>query len=283
MDIDNEGRISIREEYGYYETGWENWTIKNLVIPDTINGKKVTKICRNFISGNNIIKSIKLPETVTDIEEYAFAGCNSLQRINMPETVTSIGTGAFSRCIALQSINIPETVTTIENGVFFGCIALQSINIPETVKIIKSAFYLNLSLKEITVDENNPNYSSKDGVLFDKTGKILILFPTCKEIETYEIHAETTTIVRGAFTLYPSEFIDMILNELLEITDIKLDNIPMLKRVIIPNTVTTVEEDAFEGGNTEQTIKVPFSSEATRPDGWNENWDICIANIEYTE
>ena len=319
FNIDDNGEISIS---GYY---YENMLqIENLVIPETINGKKVTRICADFIrEKNNTIKSIKIPETVTSIENNAFLQCTSLQKINIPEKTTNIEYINQCNRITLKQIDvaennpnysskdgvlfdktgetlllfpsgkdikayeIPETVTSIGESAFSVCISLQSINIPEKVTTIgDGAFLLSLSLKEITVDENNPNYSSKDGVLFDKTGKTLLLFPTCKEIETYEIPAETTTIGSDAFTLYPSEYIDMMLKEFFKITDIKLDTIPMLKRVNIPNTVTTVEEMSFWAGNAEQTIKVPFSSEATRPAGWNENWtdqESFMANIEYTE
>ena len=263
-----DGEIYIKEEYGFYDEyvyGWENWTIENLVIPDTVNGEKVTQISYGFIGNNDKIKSITLPETVTSISSYAFSNCTSLENIKLPKELISIGIGAFYNCTSLQSIDIPEKVNYIGRAAFDGCTSLQRINIPKEVTNISGIFSQNLSLKEITVDENNPNYSSKDGVLFDKAGETLLLFPTCKEIDTYEIPVGTITITNDAFNTTKNQ---------------------MLKRIIIPNTVTIVNRYAFSGGNSEQTIKVPFSSETTRPAGWDENWisqESFMGNIEYTK
>lgn len=310
FDIDNEGRVSIREEYGSYETNWDKWTIKDLVIPDTINGKKVTKIGENFIAKNEIVKSIKLPEEVTNIEKQAFAGCSSLQdiyipegvtdigqlaftsctslqEIDIPKGVTNIGDGAFGLCISLKNINLPEGVTNLAVDTFMLCVSLESINLPEGItNVAPVSFSLCLSLESINVADNNPNYSSEDGVLFNKTGSELIAFPQGKDINTYEIPNKVNTIKTAAFLLMTNEAIDefyQIFEDIIGDTDINIES-PMLNKVVIPNTVTTVEENAFGGGNAEQTIKVPFSSESTRPVGWNENWKKdCKASIEYTE
>ena len=69
----------------------------------------------------------------------------------------------------ITHITIPDGVTTIREWAFLGCKALQSINIPNSVTTIKSwAFGDCKGLKNINVSEGNPNYTSVNGVLFNK-------------------------------------------------------------------------------------------------------------------
>lgn len=70
-----------------------------------------------------------------------YGGCKSLTSINIPNSVTNIGDWAFERCESLTNINIPNSVTNIGNHAFWGCKSLTSINIPNSVTYIgNSAF-----------------------------------------------------------------------------------------------------------------------------------------------
>lgn len=241
------------------------------------------------------VDTYQIPESVTNIGRGAFSMCVSLRNISIPDGITNIDSGAFSTCVSLQNINIPDSVTNIGEFAFAGCLSLQSINIPESViNIGTMSFKSCISLNNIDVSEDNPNYSSKDGVLFDKTGKELIYFPMNKKTSTYQIPEETQKISSGAFALQvddENEFknqINLMLQSILpkeqaEAIAEKIEN-PTLNKVIIPANVTEVEEGAFVGGGSNSTIKVPFASEAERPSGWSENWNKdCQAIIEYTK
>jgi serine/threonine protein kinase len=54
------------------------------------------------------IKSVTIPDSVTNIGDRAFYGCKSLESIVIPDSVTSIGDGAFDQCHSLRSIIIPK-------------------------------------------------------------------------------------------------------------------------------------------------------------------------------
>lgn len=85
---------------------------------------------------------IVIPNSVTNIGDYAFMLCKGLTSITIPNSVTSIGEGAFYGCDGLTSINIPVSVTSFGEGAFYGCSGLTSINIPDSVtKIGEYAFY----------------------------------------------------------------------------------------------------------------------------------------------
>ena len=96
---------------------------------------------------------------VTTIGDEAFYRCYALTSVSMP-SVTTIGDEAFFRCSALTSVSMPS-VTTIGNSAFYDCDALTSVHIPASCTSIGiNPFAGCTALKEIVVDENNPNYSS---------------------------------------------------------------------------------------------------------------------------
>ncbi|MDY3250057.1 MAG: leucine-rich repeat domain-containing protein [Candidatus Choladocola sp.] len=167
---------------------FDNGTIKGLtikgnelteiVIPDTIDGVKVTSIgdrafeyCTGLTSitiPNSVISignraffertgltSITIPNSVTSIGNQAFYGCTGLTSITIPNSVTSIGNQVFYGCTDLTSITIPNGVTSIGNQVFYGCTSLTSITIPNSVTSIgNQAFYECTSLTSIEIPSN---------------------------------------------------------------------------------------------------------------------------------
>ena len=90
------------------------------------------------------VKSVIIPNCVTEIGIEAFDGCRSLKSIVIPDSVTKIGKRAFRWCRSLKSVDIPDSVTKIGDQAFCCCFSLNSIN----------------------VAENNSKYKSIDGVLF---------------------------------------------------------------------------------------------------------------------
>lgn len=87
---------------------------------------------RSFCSS---IKVVELPDTVTEIDNYAFAssdwttGFDELESIIIPNSVTKLGFQAFMLCHNIGSITIPNSVTTVESGVFNSWTSSQIINI----------------------------------------------------------------------------------------------------------------------------------------------------------
>lgn len=101
---------------------------------------------------------------------------SSVTKYGETYTVTRIGELCFYDCDQLYYINIPETIDSICNDAFAGCSALHEINI----------------------DNNNTNFQSVDGVVFDKDLITLLHFPSAKS-ETYEIPEGVKIIATGSF------------------------------------------------------------------------------------
>ena len=123
---------------------------------------------------NSCLYDITLSESTTTIQYSAFKE-SCVPTIDLTH-VTSIGEGAFyDSC--LENVTIPATLTTIGDSAFFNCIDLE----------------------EIEVSTANENYSSADGVLFNKAGTTLITYPAGKDNTSYEVASGVTTISGGAF------------------------------------------------------------------------------------
>ena len=114
-----------------------------------------------------------------EIPNNALKSKASLSIFKFPESVTSIGYFAFSNCSALKHITIPNKVETVKMYSFEGCSSTNTINIPPSLLSIEP-YAFNWTSGEVIVDTNNPNYSSLDGVLFNKDHTSLIQFPTSK-------------------------------------------------------------------------------------------------------
>ena len=130
---------------------------------------------------------------------------------------------------------------------FEGCDSITKITIPSSVTSIGTwAFYRCVNLNNIEVDVNNQQYSSENGVLFNKEKTELIYYPRNKEGKTYVIPNSTEKIHRKAFK--DSMVTEIIIqNSMTEIGDAAFEGAKELVNVTIPSTVTKIEDYEFSG------------------------------------
>ena len=112
----------------------------SLVIPDS-----VTNIGDYAFWGCSDLADIVIPDGVTSIGDYAFEGCESLRSVVIPDGVTSIGDYVFSGCRSLTDIVIPNSVTSIRDGAFFCCSDLADIVIPDGITSIGDRAFMGCS------------------------------------------------------------------------------------------------------------------------------------------
>ena len=85
-------------------------TLTKLVIPEKINGQKITSLGKSAFRDCASLTSVEIGSGVTSIGEDVFHSCNSLTSVTIPNSVTSIGGGAFEYCRSLTSIEIPISI-----------------------------------------------------------------------------------------------------------------------------------------------------------------------------
>ncbi|MDE6004064.1 MAG: leucine-rich repeat domain-containing protein [Oscillospiraceae bacterium] len=206
------------------------------------------------------IKTVVIENGVTTIGNLAFDKCTALESITIPDSVTKIGSDAFRSCTALQSVMIPEHVTEIGDWAFDECTALESITIPEHVtRIADTAFLKCSALQAIHVAENNQNYSSENGVLFDKNKTILITFPLQNSQIEYTIPESVTEI--EAFAFYENSVLKSITipEHIKSIDDNMFFRCSALETVVIPDSVTEIGDSAFSECSSLKSIIIPDS------------------------
>ena len=121
--------------------------ITNLVIPNS-----VTNIGNYAFCYCDSLTSVTIPNSVTNIGDYAFISCHGLTSVTIPNSVTNIGNHAFTYCGGLTSVTIPNSVTIIGNGAFMGCSGLTSVTIPNSVTIIGNETFSGCSeLTSVTI------------------------------------------------------------------------------------------------------------------------------------
>ena len=214
-----------------------NGSAKTVDIPEKINGKSVTSIGNCAFRYCTSLKSITIPNSVIEIGSSAFSGCSSLTSITIPNSVTEIGVYAFKGCTSLTSITIPNSVTNIGDSTFWGCSSLTAIY--------------------VAVD--NKNYTSVNGVLFNKDKTALICYPAGKTDKSYNITNSVTSIGDYAFNGCSSLTSVTIPNSVTEIGGSAFVGCASLKSITMPNSVTSIGDMAFYKCSSLTSITIPDS------------------------
>ena len=210
--------------------------ITGIFIPSTVK-----EICEDAFGGNPNLKKVEIAEGVTNIGYRAFFECSGLTSINIPDSVTSIGNSAFAGCIGLTSINIPDSVTSIGIMAFMDCRGLTNINIPNSVTSIGSRAFLGcIGLTSINIPDSVTSIgpgafnecSGLTNLIVDEKNEIYDNRNNCNAI----IETATNTLILGC------------------------------KNTIIPDSVTSIGDNAFAGSSELTSINIPDS--VTSIGGW---------------
>lgn len=165
---------------------------------------------------------------------------------------------------------IPETIEGYEvkwigdrysgAAVFQGYTGITSIVIPYSViSIDRSAFSGCTSLAKITVSPDNKNYSSVDGVLFNKDMTILIRYPEGAVDSSYVVPNSVVEIYSNAFIGCNSIKSITLSKGLKKIYDGTFANLTNLESVIVQEGVQHIGNKAFENCSSLKQISLPES------------------------
>ncbi len=215
-----------------------------------------------------------LPATVTTIGSFAFSRCESLRGVNIPSTVKRIGTRAFQECTSLQSVTLHSGISELVGAQFAGCTALESVTLQPGLRKL-NAFADCARLTDVSLPDTLTEIGG---------------FQNCsslKSIKIYEVWRTTVAVTDGAFAGC-TELTDVTLpygtqlgmgvfarcskltgfnvSRQLIVRDGMLLNANQTRlfqyaaersgKCVIPGTVVTIDDGAFEGcaGLTEVSI-----------------------------
>lgn len=174
--------------------------------------------------------------------------------------VTAIGNEAFRACYSLTNITIPESVTTIGNLAFWECLGLTDVSIPASVTSIGEAPFLQcVFLTNISVNPQSLNYSSSNGVLFDKNQLTLIQYPGGNTTTTYAIPSSVTSIGVGAFFYCQDLNAVTIPGSITSMGEEAFEECFNLTNITISNGVTTIGQQAFQDCINLSSVIIPGS------------------------
>lgn len=212
---------------------------------------------RNFVGG---ITKIEIPETITEIGDYAFLGFNKLEEIIIPDSVTTIGIGVFMNCTSLSNVTLSNNLKSIGDNAFgcYGidhpkCESLKSIVIPDSVESIgRSAFQYCGNLESVTLSKNLKEIS-------DSTFSNCWALTEVKNTENIE--------VIGSFAFYRCR-INKIPENVKSIGNSAFRGCN-LGKIIVPASVTSIDRDAFERAVTNPI----YCRVSSKPSGWSTGWN----------
>lgn len=248
--------------------------VQTFVAPDGVK-----EIANGAFHSCRFLKTAKLPEGLEKIGALAFADCASLSKLVLPESLKSIGYCAFQNCRSLESVELPETLEVVGLRAFSNCASLTSATIPERVKEIgASAFDGCLALKEIKTSPKNLWFKEIDGVLFSKSGDLLVAYPPGRAEEAYVVPEGVERIGEGAFGGATALKNATLSETLKEIGLCAFSRCSSLETLTIPEGVEKIESGAFSLCKSLETVDLPKSLEEIGEDAFGFAPD-CVFRV----
>lgn len=185
------GSMSEYQEGSPSKITYGNDANGDLVIPSEVtyenNGAtKIYKVVQIGRFGFHGASSVTLPESLLNIDDYAFVNSQALQKVTIPNSVNSIGNYVFYGCSNLSEVILPETLTTIGNYTFSNCPSLTQINLPDAMAEIGNDTFSFSGLTSIDIPEGV-------NAIGERT------FFSCTSLATAKLPSTLTTIGSYAF------------------------------------------------------------------------------------
>lgn len=244
-----------------------NFVYGDLVIPEYADGFKVVAISKSAFEGCDLMTSVTIPKSVTEIGDraflkcritsvnipnsvtkigrWAFCLCEDLTSLTIPNSVTEIGPKAFEKCRSLTSVYIPNTVTELGYGAFYDCTSLTSINIPTSIKSIPILFIARCSsVTSVTIPNSVTRIEEQ-------------AFKDCSSLASVTIPNSVVEIEPSVFEDCSSLTYVEIPNSVKNIGSYCFARCSSLTSITLPNSITHIGGSAFEGCTNLISIVIP--------------------------
>ena len=238
----------IRYLMGY--TGSET----ELVLPANCNRKSYA-IYKDAFTQCKRLTSVTIPDSVTNIGEYAFNNCSNLISVTIGNGVTSIDNYAFYGCYNLNKVTLGESVTSIGKSAFIDCYKLVEVyNLSSSITVIAGSedngkvgcYALDVYT---SANENSKLWTNADGYIFYENGDIRYLMgyigSETELILPENCNGKNYAIYKDAFYYCTNLTSIIIPNGVTNIGPYAFDGCSNLTSIIIPDSVASIEKHTF--------------------------------------
>lgn len=200
--------------------------------------------------------------SLTEIGNNAFKN-TGMTAVTIPANSTRFGNSAFQgTALSNSTFKSLTTLTTEIGDSAFAYTSFTSMSISERItKIGVGAFKGCSKMTQITVVADNPNYSAKNGVLYDKSGTRLMQFPARSTVNKKLI---TEFVIGDAVTKIDEDAFLLAAN---------------LAAVTIPETVTSIGQNAFRACTKLDSVTVGWHTPLAVPANTFEGVDVANAKL----
>lgn len=157
LDLSN-GLDSICEQAFYKDP-----KLNKLILPITLK-----YIGKNAFLGNNGIKELTIPKSVSSIESFCFFDCYGIEKISFEGgELKDINDHVFANCEGLKELVLGEGIETIDEYAFSGCDSLESITLPKSITYLSENLFEGcdrLSTVKIYKEDGNYDKESNEGI-----------------------------------------------------------------------------------------------------------------------
>lgn len=206
----------------------------------------VTTVPKEAFCNCKSLQTIVIPNSVTKIDGYssdgAFMGASSLSNVQLSNRLKEIGRYAFYSCSSLTNIDLPDTLEKIDYYAFYYA-RLETIHIPKMVKDFGGVPFSVAQLKEITVDNNNTIYDSRNNcnAVIRKSTNSLVM-GCCNTI----IPDDVVGIGGDSFTGVTFNTDVTFSNALKSIGSNAFKSCTINNDIVLPQSITSIGSGAFQ-------------------------------------